>query len=242
MSYFPKVFKVSRPPFFVRRFSRAGFTLAELLVVIVVIIILGGIFLGPVAGPNGGGFLRAKQTAGMQTARLLALAEYQYANDNKQNYPDVSNPGSQSAAGAPAVANCLLTGGYISDPTIFWIGGSSETQYTGSITTPAIATGNISWDFVGNANKHGVNPTAPDTLPLVWSSLAASGATEPNLATAGAQTCRLAKTSPFGTIGIAVCYKSNSAAFLVATVSNSSVQITNTAYPGWTAIILQGGG
>ncbi len=183
----------------------------------------------------------AKQNAGLQTSRTLALAEFQYANDNSQNYPDKNGTGANSGTGAAAVGNCLLAGGYVSDPGLFVISGGSETKYTGSLTTPNILTSNISWDFAGNTSLQGVNSNAPDTLPVVWSTVGGQSIT-PALSATGPSSVTLTSSLPFSQQGLAVCYKSNSAQFMTASGSTSAVQLTSAAYPGWTATVLSGGG
>jgi len=90
-----------------------GFTLVELLVVIGIIAILAGVALGPITT----GIRKARESACMQTTRTLALAEFQYANDNN-NYPD--------GADAGALCQEMITGNYISDPTILRIGGCPD--------------------------------------------------------------------------------------------------------------------
>jgi prepilin-type N-terminal cleavage/methylation domain-containing protein len=217
--------------------KRKGFTLVELLVVIGIIAILAGVALGPITRA----MKSAKQNAGLQTSRTLALAEFQYANDNGQNYPDTGSSQANSATHADAVGNCLLAGGYVSDPGLFVISGGSETKYTGSLTTPNILTSNISWDFAGNTSGQGVNANAPDTLPVVWSTIG-STSFSPLLSATGPSSATLGASLPFAQQGIAVCYKSNSAQFITASGSTSSVQITTAAYPGWTVTVLSGGG
>jgi prepilin-type N-terminal cleavage/methylation domain-containing protein len=233
--------KVIRPLFVPLRklkLSRGGFTLVELLVVIGIIAILAGVALGPITGA----IKNAKNNAAMQTTRTLALAEFQYANDNNQNYPDTGNSGASGGTQAAGVANCLMSGGYIQDPSIFWISGSQETKYTGSLSTPTIAASNISYDFVGNSNGQGVNPNAPDTLPLVWTSVSPN---TPTLTSSGAVNVTVTNTNPLSTQGIAVCYKSNSAQFMKAVASNNQPTVYNftpQVYPGWPAVVLSGGG
>jgi prepilin-type N-terminal cleavage/methylation domain-containing protein len=241
-SYMFKVLSPLSVP--VRRFCRSGFTLVELLVVIGIIAILAGVALGPITRA----LKTAKQNAGMQTTRTLALAEFQYANDNSQNYPDKGNTGNGGGAQtASSVANCLMNGGYVSDPGIFYISGSSETKFSGTLPSPiVIPNSNISFDFAGNSTGTGVNPNAPDQLPLVWSSNVTVVTSVLATAVSGTSTTvTVGSTTPFGTSGMAVCYKSNSASFIVSTASGAtySVPLISSGYPGWAnAVALPGGG
>ena len=76
-----------------RKLRRDGFTLVELLVVIGIIAILAGIALGPITS----GIEKAKENAGMQTARSINLLSFSYANDNNQNYLPGSTGGASVA-------------------------------------------------------------------------------------------------------------------------------------------------
>jgi len=214
-----------------RKSGRSGFTLVELLVVIGIIAILAGVALGPITR----GLRQAQQNAGVQTSRTIAISEFQYAGDNSQNYPDASG------GDASNVAKLLLAGNYISDPGIFYIGGSGETKYTGTTASTSIAATNISWDFAGTGGT-GLNSNVPDLIPVVWSSTAGDGnSTSAKLAATGPMAVTLAATNPFGTAGIAVTYKSNSAKFVIQPLG--APNLTDVTYPGYaSASILPGGG
>jgi prepilin-type N-terminal cleavage/methylation domain-containing protein len=215
-----------------RKKRQDGFTLVELLVVIGIIAILAGVALGPITS----GIKKAAQSSGVQTSRTLAVAEFQYANDNNSTYPDGSG-------NASVIAQKLLTGNYVSDPGLFFINGSSETKYTGTSAATSIAQVNISWDFGGNSGS-GINSNFPDQYPVVWSTVGTAAA--PTLTGSGAIPITLTTTMPFGTAGIAVTYKSNSAKFISSTVSGTtySSNITDATYPGGVtnASVLSGGG
>ena len=212
------------------RTSRGGFTLVELLVVIGIIAILAGVALGPITS----GIKKGQQSSGVQSARTLALAEFQYSNDNNQVYPFGTD--------ASKIADLLVTGGYVSDPGIFVISASKETKYTGSATTPVYATSNVSWDFGQTSTTAGLTANAPDEAPLVMSSGAAA-AFGTGLATAGAITATVGSTAPFGTAGIAVCFKSNSAKFIIAPLATPGVTpVLDASWPGYTMVMAIGGG
>ena len=208
-----------------------GFTLVELLVVIGIIAILAGVALGPITS----GIKKAQQSGGVQTARTIALSEFQYANDNSQSYP--------FGADASDVAKLLLAGNYISDPSIFYIGGSAEKKYTGTTAATTIAVTNISYDFVETSATAGLNSNAPDQLPVVFSSY---GTAHTFPAAAGADSIIFTTANPFGQAGCAVCYKSNSAKFIIAQTAGNgtagSTQICDPSFPGATAITAPGGG
>ncbi len=223
-----------------RRTGRGGFTLVELLVVIGIIAILAGVALGPITR----GIKQAKQSAGLQTARTIGLAEFSFSNDNNGSYPDVKNQGSGTGQQAAAVAQALLQGNYISDPSIFYISGSAATKFTGTTASTTIAQNNISWDFGGLANGNGLNTNTPDQVPVVWSSVAGGG-TEPSIDATGVLTCTPVSSNAYGTAGVAVAFKSNSASFILAKGATPPLTVTlwDASYPGLTgATVLQGGG
>jgi prepilin-type N-terminal cleavage/methylation domain-containing protein len=219
--------------------SRGGFTLVELLVVIGIIAILAGVALGPITN----GIKKAKQSAGLQTVRTIATSEFTFSNDNNGAYPDTSMPSGNTGSAAEAVARALLAGNYVTDPTIFWISGGVAGKYTGTAASTAIAASNISWDFAGYGGS-GISSNAPDQLPVVWSSVAGTGGVEPTIATAGALNATPGSVDPYGTQGVAVAYKSNSAKFIIATGSPTPVSaLWDLTYPGYTgATVLKGGG
>ena len=211
--------------------SRGGFTLVELLVVIGIIAILAGVALGPITN----GIKKAQQSGGMQTARTLALSEFQYSNDNNQVYP--------SGADAGKIASALISGGYISDTGMFYISGSpNETKYTGNATTAqtSFPVANCSWDFGEINATTGMNANAPDQTPLVMSS-GVGDTVGPALTAPGIITGTATATMPFGTGGFAICYKSNSAKFIVQSpVAGATAQIEDASWPGFTMIFAQG--
>jgi prepilin-type N-terminal cleavage/methylation domain-containing protein len=194
-----------------------GFTLVELLVVIGIIAILAGVALGPITN----GIRKGKESAAMQTTRTLALAEFQYANDNSQQYPDGTDAG--------VIAQDLVSGNYTSDPGIFIISGdSSATKVAGGTTMTAA---NVSYDFTGvtgtGANvTPGVGSSAPDQLPLVWTpDTHITGI--PTTADSGVQ---FAPSNPlFGKDGVAVAYHSNNAFFRAPVANPTSGAFPSTA-------------
>jgi prepilin-type N-terminal cleavage/methylation domain-containing protein len=182
----------------VSRANRAGgFTLVELLVVIGIIAILAGVALGPITN----GIKKAQESGAMQTTRTIALAEFQFANDNNGSYPDGADGG--------VVGSALMTGGYISDPNIFFL----TTDKLGTVkptTVAAFAQANCSFDFMGVGANVGVGSTAPDQLPLVWSQGEAQTGVVPAVSTG---TYFKPANGIFGKDGVAVCYHSNNAFF-----------------------------
>jgi prepilin-type N-terminal cleavage/methylation domain-containing protein len=218
-----------------RNSNRGGFTLVELLVVIGIIAILAGVALGPITGA----IKKGEQSAGVQTARTLALAEFQYATDNNQVYPYSTT--------SELIASTLVGAGYVSDPGIFVISGATQTKFTGtaaSITlvtqTPPTYSGyaanNVSWDFgvLSSTPAAGLNANVPDETPLVLSDVGAV------LVLTGAgpiYSQALTGTSPYGQNGVAICYKSNSAKWLPASQNGANpnkAEIEDASWSGYT--------
>jgi prepilin-type N-terminal cleavage/methylation domain-containing protein len=223
-----------------RNSSRDGFTLVELLVVIGIIAILAGVALGPITS----GIKKAKQNAGLQTVRTIAVAEFAFSNDNNGAYPDLNIPTGNASTGAAAVAAPLIAGNYCSDPTIFYISGGGASKYTGSGTITATQ---ISFDFTGANGGLGVSSNFPDQCPIAWSSVV--GGTPPTLTTAAgsALTAVPASGNPFGLSGMAVAYKSNSSKFVIYSTTASNCTLVDTSWSGGvpsgaTSSSLQGGG
>jgi prepilin-type N-terminal cleavage/methylation domain-containing protein len=171
-----------------------GFTLVELLVVIGIIAILAGVALGPITN----GIKKAQESGAMQTCRTIALAEFQYANDNNSSYPD--------GATADIICADLMTGNYVSDPNLFYIAADKDTGAAKPTTVAAFTVNNCSFDFMGTGGT-GVGSTAPDSLPMVWT----AGCTDTHGAPAANEYCTPAGV--FGTDGVAVAYHSNNAFF-----------------------------
>ncbi len=204
--------------------SRGGFTLVELLVVIGIIAILAGVALGPITS----GLKKAKESSAMQSAHALGLAEFSAANDNQQVYPDASG------GDASAIAKLLLIGGYVNDPSIFYISGGKATKYAGTAASAAtsggIAQTNMSWDFTGDTGLGNLTTTVAPYLPLLWTTVASPGGGVTGLSGNGAITGNPGAgnpSNPFGTAGMAIFYCNNAAQFVVSTsISGTTGSVT----------------
>ena len=199
-----------------RAAQAAGFTLVELLVVIGIIAILAGVAFPAITK----GISKARESAAMQTAGQIGLAEFQYANDNS-TYPDGQN--------AQAIATALLNGKYVSDPNIFYIAADNSATKPTTLAAFNGGTANVSYEFTGvngtgggAAAYNGIGSSASDLLPVVWS----EGDPGPEIpAAADTGSSFTPTTGIFGTDGIAVCYHGNNAAFITPNIK------VNVAWP-----------
>jgi prepilin-type N-terminal cleavage/methylation domain-containing protein len=217
------------------RANRGGFTLVELLVVIAIIAILAGVALGPITS----GIKKAQQSGAVQGSRAIGLAEFAYSNDNNNVYP--------CGLSIPTFTSGLFTGNYISDAGMLIISGSSEQKFSGTAPATNLAPANSSYDFVEQTAALGLNSSAPDSLPVLLSSVGGFPTPTPLTwsATGGtAVTASITTASPLGTSGIAVYFKGGSAQFIKAPALSSpqTVTVNDTTYPGYAAISIVGGG
>jgi prepilin-type N-terminal cleavage/methylation domain-containing protein len=192
--------------------GKGGFTLVELLVVIAIIALLAGIAIGPITGA----LKTAKDNGGMQTTHSLYIADFQYSIDNSNAFAD--------GADAGAVANALLNGGYITDPTIFYVAGEPNAkkvvagQGGGNGATASMKASNVCWDFMGYAAGTGLSSNDPDQVPLIWS-------TGNTLAVplASGEAITVGANNPFGADGVPVVYKSGQSKFQKASTTTGTV-------------------
>ena len=154
---------------------------------------------------------------------------YSAANDNSQTYPDKTGGGATAAD----IAETLLSGGYVSDATIFGLTGdtapTSKKKASTHNTAATIAVTYVSWDFLVNSGN-GASSTSYPWLPLVWSTVTGA-TTAPSLtaATPNPVTVIPIVTNPFGTDGVAIFYINNSAAFAPATGTTGVVNMVSPA-------------
>lgn len=189
------------------RSGKGGFTLVELLVVIAIIALLAAVAIGPITGA----MKTAKDNAGMQTTHAIYVADFQYNIDNN-NFADGADSG--------VIAQALMNGGYISDPSIFLIKGGGTTPFVGANAAQNIQATNVSWDFLGSSpagsgsttTYSGLTTSDPEQLPLVWST--GNTIVIPTAAGVfGTATVNGNGKNGFGTDGIAVAYLSGASAF-----------------------------
>ncbi|MCE0498282.1 MAG: hypothetical protein LV481_10095 [Methylacidiphilales bacterium] len=150
-----------------------------------------GVFLGPVT-PN---LKKALQSQKMQTSHAIALVMFQYANDHNGNYPDGKS--------STEVFQKLIDGGYITDPLIFYVQMTGKTKPTSLRLKPE----NVCWDVTSTPDG-----STSDELPLVFLT-----GYKVNYVPGGAAVPLMKPEYQ----GIAVCYKSNNASFVVAPSSTA---------------------
>jgi hypothetical protein len=109
------------------------------------------LFWNLVTPPPMGGIQEAWESAAMQTTRTLALAMFQYSNDNG-SYPDGKS--------STEVFQKLIDGNYISDPAIFYVPMPGKTKcLVGSRLQPQ----NVCYDV-----PSGIQTNSPSELPVVF--------------------------------------------------------------------------
>jgi type II secretory pathway pseudopilin PulG len=121
---------------------------AKVLAVLFVLLFLACIAVPPM----GGGIRFPRQSSCMQSAHALGLAMYSYANDNSQNYPDGKS--------STEVCQQLLDGGYVTDPSIFYIPAPGKTK---ALPGQKLKPENVCWDVTG-----GLSSSGPGDLPVLF--------------------------------------------------------------------------
>jgi type II secretory pathway pseudopilin PulG len=101
--------------------------------------------------PAGGGLGKARESAAMQTTRTIALAMFQYANDNG-SYPDGKS--------STEVFQKLVDGNYISDPAILYVPMPGKTK---DLAGARLQPRNVCYDITS-----GIQMNSPDGLPIVF--------------------------------------------------------------------------
>jgi hypothetical protein len=123
----------------------SGCGCVALLLVFLILICL--VALGPV-----GGQCHSVESGAMQTTRTLALAMFQYANDNNGHYPD--------GASSTEVFQKLIDGNYLTDPAVLFVALPGKVRAEeGARLKPE----NVAYDVTS-----GVDAQSPDGLPLVF--------------------------------------------------------------------------
>jgi hypothetical protein len=106
---------------------------------------------GVAFAPNPSGLKTTWNNRWMQTSHSLYLAMFQYSVDNNGNFPDGKS--------STEVFQKLMDGGYITDPTIFYISLPGKTEVIGTKLLPE----NVCWDVTAP-----VDTNDPDEVPLIF--------------------------------------------------------------------------
>ena len=99
----------------------------------------------------------AKQGSWIKITRILAFAELSYANDNDGKYP-----GGKSST---EICQKLLDGNYISGPAIFYVPFPGKVK---AVKGQRLNPENVCWDFTGRSDASGLDPSDPDSIPVVY--------------------------------------------------------------------------
>jgi type II secretory pathway pseudopilin PulG len=198
-------------------------TRAALRCMAVLILIL--FLIGILIPPRPGGIRYVGQSAAMQTTRALALAMFEYANDNNEQYPD--------GASSTEVFQKLMDGNYISDPSIFFVALPGKVRAeSGAKLKPE----NVAYDVTSGVDAH-----SPDDLPLVFltgfridyhAGASAVSLVKPFPSTAVSLTSWFShRDEPSTTFeGLPISYKSNNAFFRVTNAGGHPTQYTPDGY------------
>jgi len=195
--------------------SSSGLTRTELLVLVGILVILAGVGFGPIRAY----MEKARINRTVESARTINTLLSQYATDNNGVYP--AGEGTPAAGKSEGIARNLLENNYTPDASIFAIG--STARYRGTATDFSDFTAaNISWDFTGGpTTSTGINSSAPDLLPTVYST--GENVAYPTMPGTGLN-LTLTGGGPFGMKGVVVAYKGNSATFVRGTLSGTTAE------------------
>ena len=147
--------------------------------------LLGGCMVAVTAGLR-----EAAQNSVLQQAHALGMALYSYAQDHNGKYPEGKS--------STEVFQMLMDGGYVTDPSIFYLPMSGKTRGTGKTLKPE----NVCWDFTAGSRTD-------DTSNVV---LLFTTGTKMDY-TPGAK-IRVPGNAPFGGDGVAVFYSNEYASFI----------------------------
>jgi hypothetical protein len=150
------------------------------------------------------GLREARMMSGLQGAHALGLALYAYAQDHKGHYPEGKT--------STEVFQKLMDGGYVTDPSIFYLRMSGKTLATGKVLRPE----NVCWDFTA-----GTQPNDPSNVPLLYS-------TGCKVDYAPGKKVRVPENSPYGSIGMAAFYANETAGFI--TTQDGEAQLFGQEY------------
>jgi hypothetical protein len=121
----------------------------KILVPLFALLAVGFIMVGPIVPgripPD------ERESPAMQTARIIELALFQYAQDHKGLYP--------SGRSSTEVFQKLVDGNYVSDPSIFWLKMKGKNRATSNHLEPE----NIGFDVTEGMTDH-----SPDMVPGVF--------------------------------------------------------------------------
>lgn len=180
---------------------------------------------GVALGPIGPGIQQARQSAAMQTCRTIAIAMFQYSNDNDGRYPD----GKRSTE----VFQKLVDGNYVTDPALFFVPLPGKVKATSNKLKPE----NVAYDVTS-----GVDGNSPDGVPVVFltgfhidyrAGGSAVSLVKPFPQTASSISSWLpwgGAESPTQFDGLPIAYKSNNAYFRSLSHMPSPIQYTPDGY------------